>query len=68
MSPRRSAPRPQGDHGTEFTSKALDEWAYRREVALDFIRHGKPVENALTESLNVRSASVRICNIRAGRS
>src|SRR5579862_7020878 len=28
------------DHGTEFTSKALDEWAYRRGVALDFIRPG----------------------------
>jgi putative transposase len=25
------------DHGTEFTSKALDEWAYRRGVQLDFI-------------------------------
>ncbi|HVT26537.1 MAG TPA: DDE-type integrase/transposase/recombinase [Lacipirellulaceae bacterium] len=33
------------DHGTEFTSKALDEWAYRRGVQLDFIRPGKPVEN-----------------------
>jgi putative transposase len=26
------------DHGTEFTSKALDEWAYRCGVAFDFIR------------------------------
>ena len=42
------------DHGTEFTSKALDEWAYRREVALTFIRPGKPVENALIESFNGR--------------
>ena len=25
------------DHGTEFTSKALEEWAYRRGVKLDFI-------------------------------
>jgi putative transposase len=25
------------DHGTEFTSRALDEWAYRRGIALDFI-------------------------------
>jgi transposase InsO family protein len=24
------------DHGTEFTSKALEEWAYRRGVKLDF--------------------------------
>jgi putative transposase len=42
------------DHGTEFTSKALDEWAYRRGVALDFIRPGKPVENAIIESFNGR--------------
>ena len=42
------------DHGTEFTSKALDEWAYRRGVALDFIRPGRPVENAFIESFNGR--------------
>ncbi len=42
------------DHGTEFTSQALDEWAYQRGVALDFIRPGKPVENALIESFNGR--------------
>jgi putative transposase len=40
------------DHGTEFTSRALDEWAYRRGVALDFIRPGKPVENSFIESFN----------------
>jgi putative transposase len=37
------------DHGTEFTSRALDEWAYRRGVALDFIRPGKPAENGYIE-------------------
>lgn len=42
------------DHGTEFTSRALDEWAWRRGVRLDFIRPGKPVENALCESFNGR--------------
>jgi transposase-like protein len=42
------------DHGTEFTSKALDEWAYQRGVALNFIRPGKPVENASIESFNGR--------------
>ena len=41
------------DHGTEFQSRALEEWAYRRGVQLDFMRPGKPVENALIESLNV---------------
>lgn len=38
------------DNGPEFTSKALDEWAYRRGVKLNFIRPGKPVENAYAES------------------
>jgi putative transposase len=38
-----------GDHGTEFTSRAMDEWAYRRGVKLDFIRPGKPVENGFIE-------------------
>jgi putative transposase len=42
------------DHGTEFQSRALEDWAYRRRVQLDFIRPGKPVENALIESFNGR--------------
>ena len=42
------------DHGTEFTSRALDEWAWQRGVQLDFIRPGKPVENGLIESFNGR--------------
>lgn len=42
------------DHGTEFTSRALDDWAWRRGVQLDFIRPGKPVENGLIESFNGR--------------
>ena len=55
LSARRSLPKAiTVDHGTEFTSKALDEWAYRRGVALDFIRPGKPVENAFIESFNGR--------------
>jgi putative transposase len=40
------------DHGTEFTSRVLDEWAYRNGVLLDFIRPGKPVENGFIESFN----------------
>jgi putative transposase len=40
------------DHGTEFTSRALDEWAYRRGVTLDFIRPGKPTENGFIEAFN----------------
>ena len=42
------------DHGTEFHSRALEDWAYRRGVQLDFIRPGKPVENACIESCNGR--------------
>jgi putative transposase len=40
------------DHGTEFTSKVLDEWCYLRGVKLDFIRPGKPTENSFIESFN----------------
>jgi putative transposase len=42
------------DHGTEFQSRALEDWAYQRGVQLDFIRPGKPVENAFIESFNGR--------------
>jgi putative transposase len=42
------------DNGTEFTSKMLDEWCYMRGVKLDFIRPGKPTENAFIESFNGR--------------
>ena len=38
------------DNGPEFTGKALDEWAYSRGVKLNFIRPGKPIENAYAES------------------
>ena len=50
-------PRPRSitvDHGTEFESRALEDWAYQRGVQLDFIRPGKPVENAFIESFNGR--------------
>jgi putative transposase len=42
------------DHGTEFQSRALEDWAYRRSVPLDLIRPGKPLGNAVMESLNGR--------------
>lgn len=42
------------DHGTEFMSRALEDWAFARGVQLDFIRPGKPVENAFIESFNGR--------------
>ena len=40
------------DNGTEFASKAMDHWAYKNEVHLDFIRPGRPVENGYIESFN----------------
>ena len=42
------------DHGTEFTSRALEDWAYARGVALDFTRPGKPTDNGHIESFNGR--------------
>ena len=39
------------DNGTEFPSKSLDAWAYEHGVKLDFIRPGKPVENAVIRVL-----------------
>jgi len=40
------------DHGPEFEGRVLDEWAYLGGVRLNFIRPGKPVENAYVESFN----------------
>ena len=40
------------DNGTEFTSKALDHWAYWNRVELDFSRPAKPSDNAYIESFN----------------
>ena len=42
------------DHGTEFTSRALDFWAWENKVQLDFTRPGKPTDNGLCESFNGR--------------
>ena len=42
------------DNGPEFTSRALDAWAYRRGVKLHFIAPGKPTQNAFAESFNAR--------------
>ena len=40
------------DNGPELTSKALDQWAYERGVALQFIDPGKPQQNGFIESFN----------------
>jgi putative transposase len=47
--------RPQAlltDNGPEFTSRAVEAWAYRNGVRLDFIQPGKPMQNAFVESFN----------------
>ena len=48
------------DNGTEFDSKAMDEWAFKWKVRLDFIRPGKPNENAYGESFNGRFRDERL--------
>ena len=40
------------DNGSEFTSQALDLWAYRAGVKIEFSRPGKPTDNAHVESFN----------------
>jgi putative transposase len=42
------------DNGGEFVSRAMDAWAYAHDVRLEFIRPGKPIENAFIESFNGR--------------
>lgn len=42
------------DNGSEFISKALDGWAHRHVVKLEFSRPGKPTDNAFIESFNGR--------------
>ena len=42
------------DYGTEFMSRALEDWAYAPGVQLDFIRPGEPAENAFIEAFNGR--------------
>lgn len=40
------------DNGPEFTSRALDAWAYENGVRLHFIQPGKPTQNCFVESFN----------------
>ena len=42
------------DNGPEFTGRHMDEWAFLHGVKLNFIRPGKPIENAFAESFNDR--------------
>ena len=52
---RRGRPQTiQVDNGSEFTSNHFDAWAYANGLEVDFIRPGKPVDNAHIESFNGR--------------
>jgi putative transposase len=42
------------DNGPEFISRALEAWEYAAGIRHQFIRPGKPVENAFIESFNGR--------------
>ena len=55
VSHRRSVPKKiRVDNGPEFTSVALDQWAYWNEVQLVFSRPATPTDNAHIESFNAR--------------
>jgi putative transposase len=40
------------DNGTEFTSKALHQWAHENKVTLHFTTPGRPMENGFIESFH----------------
>ena len=48
----RPPQRIQVDNGSEFISKALDQWAYDQGVTLDFSRPARPTDNPYIESFN----------------
>ena len=38
------------DNGSEFTSRAFDAWAYSRDLKIEYIQPGKPIQNCFVES------------------
>ncbi len=44
----------RSDNGPEFTSRALDQWAYEHGVRWHYIQPGRPMENGYVESFNGR--------------
>lgn len=40
------------DNGPEFTCRAMDQWAHARDVKLQFIEPGRPMQNGYIESFN----------------
>jgi putative transposase len=50
---QRGVPKfPYCDNGSEFSSQAMDLWAYQNGVRMAFSRPGKPTDNAFVESFN----------------
>jgi putative transposase len=44
----------RSDNGPEFTSRALDQWAYENGLRWHYIQPGRPMENGYVESFNGR--------------
>lgn len=42
------------DNGPEMSSREFMDWAYQRNIAIEYIQPGKPVQNAFIESFNSR--------------
>jgi putative transposase len=42
------------DNGPEMSSKEFMDWAFRRNIVIEYIQPGKPVQNAYIESFNSR--------------
>ena len=42
----------QCGQGTEFTSPAMDAWAYWQHIPLDYSRRGTPGDDAVNEAFN----------------
>lgn len=40
------------DNGPEFTGRALDAWAYKHGITLEYIAPGNPMQNGTAESFN----------------
>ena len=53
----------QVDNGSEFTSRAMDEWAYENKVKLHFIEPGEPTQNGHIDSLSSRSMANCAMNV-----
>lgn len=52
---RRGLPRKiRSDHGPEFMSRAVDQWAYEQGLQWHTIQPGRPMENGFVESFNGR--------------